>query len=78
MRNLLKYPLAPVCLTFGNSDGAIRKTCKSKLYDTAMYDLAAVDKSKLPGHDVMNTQYLDLAAVARTQVKDCFTIRQLT
>ena len=31
VENLLKYPLALVCLALGNSDETIRKTCKSKL-----------------------------------------------
>ena len=57
--NLLKYPLALVCLALGNSDGTVRKTCKSKLYDTAGYDLVTVDKTNLPGHDVMNVYFLD-------------------
>ena len=78
VENLLKYPLAPVCLALGNSDRTIRKTCKSKLYDTAMSDLVTVDKTGLPGHDVMNTYFVDLAAVVRTKLKGCFTIRQLT
>ena len=67
-RNLLKYLLAPVCLALGNSDGTIRKTCKSKLYDTAIYDLVTVDKTNLPGHDFMNTYFLDLAVVVRKQL----------
>ena len=33
---LLKYPLTPVCLALVNSDGTVRKTCKSKLHDPAM------------------------------------------
>ena len=73
----LQYPLAPVCLTLVNSDGTVRKACKSKLYDTAMY-LVTVDKTNLPGHDVMSTCFLDLAAVLKIQLKDCFTIRHLT
>ena len=77
VENLLKYPFAPVCLALGNSDRAIRKTCKSKLYNTAMSYLETVDKTNLPGH-VMNMYFLDLAAVVRTELKDCFTIRQLT
>ena len=38
VENLLKYALAPAYLALGNSDGTIRKTCKSKLCDNAMYD----------------------------------------
>ena len=49
VENLFKYPLAPVRLGLGNSDGTIRKICKSNLYDTAMYDLVTVDKTFLPG-----------------------------
>ena len=30
-------------------DGAIRKKCKSKLYEAAMYDLSIVEQNKLPG-----------------------------
>ena len=78
VENLLKYPLEPVYLALGNSHGTMRKKCKSKLYHTEMYNLVTVDKSNLPGHDVMNTYFLDLAAVVRTQLKDCFTIRHLT
>ena len=43
-----------------------------------MYYLPTVDKTNLPGHDVMNTYFLDLASVARRQLKNFFTIRQLT
>ena len=50
----------------GNSDRTIRKTCKSNLYDTAMYDLVTIDKTYLPGHDVMNTYFLDLTATVET------------
>ena len=78
VENILKYHLAPVCLALGNSDRTIRKTCKSKLYDIAMSDLVTVDKTDLPGHDVVNTYFLNLTAVVRTKLKDCFTIRQLT
>ena len=46
--------------------------------DTEMSDLVTVDKAKLPGHDAMNTYFLDLAAVITTKLKTCFTIRQLT
>ena len=73
----MKYPLASVCLAVGNSDGTIRKTCKSELCDTAMSDLVTVDKTNLPGHDVMNRYFLDLATFVRTKLKDCFTVRQL-
>ena len=59
MQKILKYPLASVCLSLGNSDGTVRKTCKSKLYDTAMYVLVTVAKTYLPGHDVMNIYFLD-------------------
>lgn len=48
--NLLKYSLASVYLALGNSNGAVRKTCKSKLYNMSMYDLVTVDKANLPGH----------------------------
>ena len=75
VENLLKYPLAPVCLALGNSDGTIRKTCKLKLDNTAMSDLVIVDKTDLPGHNVMNMYFLDLAAVVRTKLKGCFAIR---
>ena len=67
VENLSKYPLASVCLALGNSDDTIRKTCKSKLYDTAVSDLVTVDKTNLPGHDLMNAYFLDLAAVVRTK-----------
>ena len=43
-----------------------------------MSHLVTVDKTDFPGHDVMNMYFLDLAAVARAKLKDCFTIRQLT
>ena len=43
-----------------------------------MYDLITVDKTNLSGHNVMNTHFLDhLAVVVGTQLKDCFTVRQL-
>ena len=74
VENLLIHPLAPACLVLGNSDGTIRKICKQKLHDTAS---VTVDKAKLPVH-IMNAFFLDLAALVRTQLKDCFTIRQLT
>lgn len=59
MQKILKYPLASVCLGLGNSDGTVRKTCKSKLYNMSMYDLVTVDKANLPGHDVINMYFLD-------------------
>ena len=31
VEHLLEYPVAPVCLALGNSDGTISKTCKSML-----------------------------------------------
>ena len=43
-----------------------------------MYDLVTVDKTYLPGHEVMNTYFLDLAATVGTQLKHYFTVRQLT
>ena len=43
-----------------------------------MSDLVTVDKTNLPGHDVMNTYFQDLAAVVRTNLKDCLKIKQLT
>ena len=58
-------------------DGTNRKTCKSKLYEAAMYDLSIVEENKLPAKSVMNTYFLDLAACARTMLKDCITIRDL-
>ena len=51
VENLLKYPLALVCLALGNSDGTTRSTCKLRLYDTATSYLLTVDKTDLPGHD---------------------------
>ena len=78
VENLLEYPLAPVCLALGNSDERIRKTCKLKFCNTAMSDLVIFDKTNFPGHDAMNTHFLDLAALVRAKLKDSFTIRQLT
>ena len=49
VENLFKCPLSPVCLDLRSSDGTIRKTCNSNLYDTAMYDLVTVSKIYLPG-----------------------------
>ena len=43
-----------------------------------MYDLVTIDKTYLPGHDVLNTYFLDLAATVETQLRHCFTVRQLT
>ena len=43
-----------------------------------MYDLVTVDQTYLPGHDVMNTYFLDLAPAVGTQLKHYFTVRQLT
>ena len=31
-----------------------------------MYDLVTIDKTYLPGHDVMNTYFLDLTATVET------------
>ena len=59
IQKCLKYPLASVCLGLGNSDGTVRKACKSKLYDTVMYVLVTAAKAYLPGHDVMNIYFLD-------------------
>ena len=42
-----------------------------------MYDLVNVDKTYLPGHNVINTYFLDLAAAIGTQFKHYFTVRQL-
>ena len=78
VENLLKFLVAPFCLALGNSNGTISKTCKSMLSDTAMSDLVTIDKTNFPGHDVMITYFLDLAAVVRTKPKDCFIIKQLT
>ena len=58
-KNLLKYLLASVYLALGNSNGAVRKTCKSKLYNMSMYDLVTVDKTNLPGHNFINMYFLD-------------------
>ena len=43
-----------------------------------MPDLVTVDKTNLPGHDVISTYFPDLAAIVRTKLKNCFIIRQLT
>ena len=77
VENLLKYPLAPVCLALGYSDGAIRETRNLNLQDTAMYDLVTVDKTNLRGQNALNTHFLNLATVVGTQLKDCFTVREL-
>ena len=53
----------------------IRKTCKSELYETAMYDLLVVEQNKLPANSVVNTYFLDLAACGRAILEDCATIR---
>ena len=58
-KNLLKYLLASVYLALGNSNGAVRKTCKSKLYNMSMYDLVTVGKTNLPGHNFINMYFLD-------------------
>ena len=42
-----------------------------------MYDKSIVEENKLPAKSVMNTYFLDLAARARTMLKDCITIRDL-
>ena len=55
-------------------DGAIRKKCKSKLYEAAIYDLSIVEQNKLPGKSVMNSYFLDLSACVRKMLKDCVTI----
>ena len=77
VENLLKFLVAPVCLALGNFNGAISKTCKSMLSDTAMSDLVTVDKTNFPGHDVMITYFLDLAVVVRAKPKNCFIIKLL-
>ena len=43
VENLLTYPHGPVSLALSCSDGTIRKTRKSKLYEAAMYDLSIVE-----------------------------------
>ena len=75
VENFLKFLVAPACLVL---DGTISKTCKSMLFDTTMSDLVTVDKTNLPGHDVMNMYFLDLAVIVRTKPNNCFIIRQLT
>ena len=76
MRCRKSFEISSSTCLFGScdSDGTIRKTCKSNLYGTAMYDLVTVDKTYLPGHDVMNTYFLDLAATVATQLKHYFTV----
>ena len=74
VENLLTYPLGPMSLALSCLDGTIRKTCKSKLYEAAMYDLLIVEQNKLPGKSVMNTYFLDLPVCVRTMLKDCVTI----
>ena len=47
VENILKYPLAPVCLALTNSEGTIRKTWNLNLHDTSIYNLVSVDKTNL-------------------------------
>ena len=66
-----KLTLSPPYLALGSRDGAITKTCKSKLYVAAMYDLAVFDKSNFSEDDIMDTYFLDLASAIKRQLRDC-------
>ena len=70
VEKLFTYPLGPVSLALSCLDGTITRTCKSKLYKAAMYDLLTVEQNKLPAKSVMNIYFLDLAAGVRTILKD--------
>ena len=71
----LIYPLAPVSLPLSTPDGAIRKTVKSKLFLTAMSDLAILNFEDLPPAERMQIYFLDLAI--RCIVEKVTTIRDL-
>ena len=58
--SLITIDEQPMSLALSCLDGTIRKTCKSKLYEAAMYDLWIAEQNKLPGKSVMNTYVLDL------------------
>ena len=70
VENLFVYPLGPASLALSCLDGTIRKTCKSKLYEAARYDLSIVDQNKLPAKIVMNIYFLDFAPCVRTMLID--------
>ena len=70
----LTYPLGTVSLALSCLDGTIRKKCKSKLYEAAMYDLMIEEQNRLAGKSVMNTYFLDLPACVRAMLNDCVTI----
>ena len=74
---VLCYPLAPVSVPLSTSDGSLRKTVKSKLYDAAMSDLEELTYDDLPDETDMNCYFLDLAAAVRTVVGNIGTIRDL-
>ena len=70
VEKLFTYPLGPVSLALSCLDETITRTCKSKLYKAAMYDLLIVEQNKLPAKSVMNIYFLDLADGVRTILKD--------
>ena len=62
---------APVSLPLSYYDGTIRKTVKSKLFDTTMHDLLTVIKPEgLPSAEELLVYFLDLAAEIRPHVKN--------
>ena len=66
---------APVSLPLSHYDGAIRKTVKLKLFDTAMHDLTVIKPEDLPSAEELSVYFLDLAAEIRLHVKNCDSIR---
>lgn len=75
MEVVLTYPLAPVSIPLSTSDGSIRKTVKSKLFDSAMSGLRIVDPTQLPN---VSLYFLDLVAAIRTMSGTLGTIREFT
>ena len=76
LEKVLAYPLAPVSVPLSTYDGTIRKTVKSKLYQTAMSDLQIVNATDLPAEHHLNTYFLDLIASIRTITNKKDSIRQ--
>ena len=70
----LTFRLAPIKIPLSTTDGAIRKTSKSKLYDASMNDLKTLCKEDFPRKENLKTYFLDLAAAIRSLVGAFCTI----
>ena len=78
IEKVLAFPLAPVSIPLCTSDGQIRKTSKSKLYNVAMKELTILDITTLSSTPRFETYFLDLVATIRTMSNTMGgTIRQL-